>query len=197
MTPGPAKQFDRDAVLERAMTVFWEHGYEATGMAQLLEAMSIGRQSLYDTFGDKRSLFLETLAHYFRTRIAPGLLMLKAEGSPLGNLRGMFQAMGRQMAQQDFSGCLIGNCTAEVARDDPEIAAKMSEYFNHVEDAFTEVLTRAQQAGEISADADPRALARIFMYTAQGITLISKATKSSDLAASVIDTAFELMQPTA
>ena len=48
MAPGPQKQFDRGTALERAMEVFWEHGYEAAGMAELTERMGIGRQSLYD-----------------------------------------------------------------------------------------------------------------------------------------------------
>ena len=50
MSPGPAKQFDRDEVLERAMQLFWAEGYEATGMTRILEHVGIGRQSLYDTF---------------------------------------------------------------------------------------------------------------------------------------------------
>ena len=80
MTRGPDKQFDREAVLERAMEAFWAGGCEATGVSDLLKTMGIGRQSLYDTFGDKRSLFLETLRHYFRTRVEPAMAGLRAEG---------------------------------------------------------------------------------------------------------------------
>ena len=51
-------EFDQDEALERALQVFWRHGYEGTSLDALCEAMQIGRQSLYNTFGDKRALFL-------------------------------------------------------------------------------------------------------------------------------------------
>jgi len=59
-----AKEFDREKVLERAMHVFWARGYEATSLPELLDAMQIGRQSMYDTFGDKRALFIAALDRY-------------------------------------------------------------------------------------------------------------------------------------
>src|SRR5210317_1687253 len=109
MSPGPHKRFDRDAVLEKAMLVFWEQGYEATGMTGLLEQVGIGRQSLYDTFGDKRSLFIESLNHYFRTRIGPMLAQLRAPGSPRANLLQTFQLAEKNLTADDFQGCMIGN----------------------------------------------------------------------------------------
>ena len=87
MSRGPDKQFDRDVVLERAMEVFWQNGYEGTGMTALLEQMGIGRQSLYDTFGDKRTLFREALTRYATTMISPLLGQLNAPGSALGNIK--------------------------------------------------------------------------------------------------------------
>src|SRR5438552_1393149 len=57
-------EFDRNEVLHRAMEVFWCQGFEATGMPHLVEAMGIGRQSLYNAFESKRGLFLEALRLY-------------------------------------------------------------------------------------------------------------------------------------
>src|SRR5260370_30286936 len=51
------REFDRDEVLERAMSVFWSKGFTATSTSDLVEAMQIGRQSMYGSFGDKRSRF--------------------------------------------------------------------------------------------------------------------------------------------
>src|SRR6202008_4821595 len=61
------KQFDRNEVLDRAMTTFWTRGYEATSIDDLVEATGIGRGSLYGTFGDKRQLFLAALDRYWDT----------------------------------------------------------------------------------------------------------------------------------
>ena len=59
MKLGRPKEFDRREALEKAMEAFWAKGYEGTSVSDLLEAMGIHRGSMYDTFGDKRSLFLE------------------------------------------------------------------------------------------------------------------------------------------
>src|SRR5260370_34278679 len=58
------REFDRGEALKRALAVFWEKGFEATSTDDLVRAMSIGRQSMYDTFGDKHQLYLETLQLY-------------------------------------------------------------------------------------------------------------------------------------
>src|SRR6202050_4781638 len=58
------KKFDPKQALAAAMDVFWRLGYENTSLDVLLTEMGIARQSLYDTFGDKRSLYLKALAHY-------------------------------------------------------------------------------------------------------------------------------------
>jgi TetR/AcrR family transcriptional regulator, copper-responsive repressor len=64
MTKGRPRSFDRDDVLGRAMLLFWKHGYDATSVSLLTEAMGIGAPSLYAAFGDKRGLFDEALDHY-------------------------------------------------------------------------------------------------------------------------------------
>ncbi|NMG58023.1 TetR/AcrR family transcriptional regulator, partial [Geitlerinema sp. P-1104] len=64
---GRHKEFNRQDVLDKAMLTFWRQGYEATSIRNLIASMGIHRGSLYDTFGDKHSLFQETLAHYDHT----------------------------------------------------------------------------------------------------------------------------------
>jgi AcrR family transcriptional regulator len=58
------KEFYRDAAVDRGMSVFWLKGYAATSTDDLLQAMNIGRQSTYDTLGDKRRLYVEALERY-------------------------------------------------------------------------------------------------------------------------------------
>src|SRR5260370_36792414 len=61
---GRPKEFDRDRALKKALDVFWQQGYEATSTDNLVRAIGIGRQSMYDTFGDTRQLYLEALPLY-------------------------------------------------------------------------------------------------------------------------------------
>ena len=193
MSPGPSKKFDRDEVLERAMNLFWEQGYEGTGVTQLLEHVGIGRQSLYDTFGDKRSLFLEALNHYFRTRVGPLLAQLQAPGSPLENLRQVFRMAEKSMEEEGFHGCMIGNTTAELPHRDPEVAERVRAYLGVVEDAFADTLKRAQDEGEIAGELDPRDVARVFVHTMQGVTLLNKVLRDPKVVRSVIDSSMGLL----
>src|SRR4029453_9814848 len=62
--PGPPKQFDRQRTLERARDLFWRRGFDGTGLAELEEELGVGRKSLYDTFGNKRALYLASLEQY-------------------------------------------------------------------------------------------------------------------------------------
>lgn len=69
------KEFIPGEAIEKAMQVFWHKGYEATSMEDLLNAMDLNRGSLYDTFGDKRQLFLKVvgpvLHHLRRLEVLP------------------------------------------------------------------------------------------------------------------------------
>ena len=66
------KEFIPDDAIEKAMQVFWHKGYEATSMEDLLSAMDLNRGSLYDTFGDKRQLFLKVIDRYCTTFVVEG-----------------------------------------------------------------------------------------------------------------------------
>src|SRR5246127_5397194 len=83
------KEFDRDVAVERAMSVFWSKGYAATSTDDLLQAMKIGRQSMYDTFGDKRRLYVEALERYQRERVAENIRRLRSTASPLAGIEAL------------------------------------------------------------------------------------------------------------
>ena len=67
---GRPRQFDRDEVLDKAIVLFWQQGFEATGVAQLSETLGIGKQSLYGTFGDKRGLYIAAIQRYSDESVA-------------------------------------------------------------------------------------------------------------------------------
>ncbi len=194
MSPGPQKQFDRDDVLEQAMQLFWERGYEATGMTQLLEHVGIGRQSLYNAFGDKRSLFVATLDHYFRTRGAPILAQLRAPGRAIENIRQVFLAWEKMAEDSRFTGCLMGNTAAEMAHNDPEIARQIGGYIRALEDGFTETLELAQEQGDVSKKHDARGVARSLIHMIQGVALLSKVLRDRDSAKGVLRSTLRMLE---
>ncbi len=58
------RKFDEDAVLDRAMHLFWRRGYDGTSTAELLDAMGMTNSSLYKAFGSKADLFRRVSERY-------------------------------------------------------------------------------------------------------------------------------------
>src|SRR5260370_37608472 len=83
------KEFDRGIAGERAMSVFWSKGYAATSTDDLLQAMKIGRQSMYDTFGGKRRLYVEALERYQLESVAGHIKRLRSIASPLAGIQAL------------------------------------------------------------------------------------------------------------
>ncbi len=160
------------------MMLFWERGYEATGMADLLERMEIGRQSLYDTFGDKKSLFLEALDHYVETRLGMIRDQLQAPGSPLKNIRRVLGFYEQHCTSGNGLGCLLVNTMAESGGMDESFEAPLKRKMKGVESMFRAAFDRAKEAGEIQDDADTLALARSMCTLAFGLTLMGRVGAS-------------------
>jgi TetR/AcrR family transcriptional regulator, transcriptional repressor for nem operon len=92
---GRPRSFEPEEALDRAMTVFWRKGYERTGLLDLEESTGLGRQSLYNVFGDKRVLFTQVIEHYFEKVLRPGVIdVLDAPGSGRENLERVFRELG-------------------------------------------------------------------------------------------------------
>src|SRR6201990_2279563 len=71
---GRPKNFSREEVLEKAMPVFWKHGFADTSLQELERATGVNRSGLYTEFRDKEDLFVECLRHYLENQAKRGLL---------------------------------------------------------------------------------------------------------------------------
>jgi TetR/AcrR family transcriptional repressor of nem operon len=181
------KAFDREAVLDKAMQVFWRQGYEATSLPDLTAAMGIGRQSLYDTFGDKHALYLAALDRYRRVGGGPLLALLERPGPVLPALRDLFAGIVDGACDGDRRGCFMVNATGELAGRDPETTQRAEANFAAMEEAFRGAITRAQAQGEILPDRDPHALARFLFATIQGLKVTAKAANDRAVLEDVVE----------
>jgi TetR/AcrR family transcriptional regulator, transcriptional repressor for nem operon len=143
------KAFDREVALGQAMYTFWKCGYEATSMQDLVDAMGINRQSLYDTFGDKHTLYLEALERY---RCTDGQEFIKFldETKPLRKrLENAFAAIIKQsLEDKDRKGCFIANATLELASCDTTVHHFVEANLEQVLQRLELELTKAQVKGE-------------------------------------------------
>src|SRR5438270_3476195 len=104
------KEFDRDEVLHKAMEVFWTRGYERALIHDLVKHMGINRQSIYDTFGDKHSLFLQALDRYREIQRRRIFEVFERPGSMKKNLRRLFkETVARALSAEGRRGCFVGN----------------------------------------------------------------------------------------
>ena len=169
------REFDRDAVLDRAMGAFWTKGYAATSVEDLLAQMGIQRGSLYATFGDKRSLFLHALERYQRVVSRELLATLDAPDSGLAAIRQFFRLrIERALDRTRPPGCLVTNSAVELPGRDRDAAARVGASLAGLEAAFLRALRRARARGELPRDRDLRALARFLTSSAQGISVMAK-----------------------
>ena len=188
------KEFNPDDAIEKAMQVFWHKGYEATSVEDLLEAMDLNRGSLYDTFGDKRQLFLKVIDRYCHGFVAEKFSLLDHPGPALPTLRRFIHGMVESgLADPQRRGCLIANTVMELSPHEEEIAGTLRRVLKMAEDTFFRVLTRAKQQGELNNDKDPRTLARFLTTMMQGTIVMIKAGASADAVNQTADTALSVL----
>jgi TetR/AcrR family transcriptional regulator, transcriptional repressor for nem operon len=163
------KEFSPDEALDACMAVFWDKGYEKTSLDALMQASGVARQSLYDTFGDKRSLYLLALAR-FRDVNHAALRAGLASGKPVReNVAALLLGLcteGRSSLQR---GCLLLSANLERNSDDKEIAQLLRDNQLTLERMFTQAFEAAKARGELRPSHDAKALARFFVATIQGI----------------------------
>ena len=187
------KEFDPDTALSAAMEAFWRNGYEKTSLDDLMAAMQVGRQSLYDTFGDKRELYLSALDAY-RESTQAGLRRLFSTGHPM---RDCFAALLFGIAKESRAdhdrGCLLLSANLERSLDDKQIAHLVKTNQAEVEAIFEDVLHKAQRSGELAADKDARALASFFLATIQGMRATARAGSNRAALEQVAEVALSIL----
>ena len=168
------KQFNVDYVLDKAMEVFWQKGYEGTSVQDLTKATGLGRGSLYGAFGDKEQLFITVLDRYadkFQEEIVKQL----DNRDPYVALVGMFEIMIKRMSNPSYPrGCLNTNTSVGMSGKSEMIERKIAERLGGLESAIYLVLRKAQVEKKLSEEKDIRALARFFVGVSQGMAVLNK-----------------------
>ncbi len=173
---GRPREFDLDDTLDRAMQVFWAKGYEAASLDDLCTATGLGRSSFYAAFGDKQGLYLGALEKYEGAAIARISLALSSRDSALDGIAAFVdRIIDDIVAGPGRRGCFIGNCAAELARQDRTVAARVRRSMDRIQTTFRNALSQAKLAGELGPRADVDALAAFLMSSIQGLRLVGKA----------------------
>lgn len=187
------KEFDPEVALDAALQLFWQRGYEATSLADLVAHLGISRASLYATFGSKHELYLRALDRY-RDRMDPRVVeTLAAPGPALPAVRGVVRGYAEQASWDVGRGCMLVNTAVELVPGDAEAARRVESSWTALEVALASALLRAQAQGELAADRDPRALARLLLVVLQGLRVVGKGQSDPQRVRDAADVALTLL----
>jgi AcrR family transcriptional regulator len=174
------KEFDRDTALTAAINVFSEHGYEGTSTDELLAAMKISRQSMYDTFGGKRRLYLEALRRYNTASVSMLIADLRRETSPVKALEGALLAFASRPASEASRCCLGVSAVCEFGRTDTDVVQLTDSASRMLGAAVEAIVEDGKKAGDVSTDIDTSEAVHFFGATLSGMKVSARNGASED-----------------
>ena len=169
------KEFDEAEVLDQALELFRARGFKHTSFADLVAELGVSRQSLYNTYGDKQTLYLTALRRY----LARSLDVLRRKLEDPAPVRQVLTELldGIIGANCDgcSPGCLMVNAMVELSPHDADTRALAQSHAREVEGLLVSRLSAAQRKNEISRSKDPVALARFLYHIILGLSVSSRA----------------------
>ena len=180
------KQFNTDDALMKAMEAFWARGYEATSVQDLVDCMGVNRGSLYATFGDKHSIFVEALRRYDAIHREAWIAGLAKSTSPRKAIIGAFEeAIAAAVERGSRDGCLLVNTALELSPHDEEVAEIVSHGLAEMEGFFREMIEEGQRQGEIDQSVHSVDTARSLLSLFIGLRVLSRSRPEAELLRSI------------
>ncbi|MDX8382408.1 MAG: TetR/AcrR family transcriptional regulator [Ghiorsea sp.] len=175
------KLFNEEAVVENAMKVFWEKGYDSASISELLTKTGLNKGSLYHAFGSKEKLFTTTLRKYdcdYRQAI---IAKLEALNNPQSAISGFFDAVvSETVSDQKHKGCFIINTASEFAQHNEEVNTIVSNGIREIEGFFQRNIEVGQARNEISNQLDPNAIAKTLLSLIIAIRVLGRGVFTED-----------------
>ncbi|MEH7455297.1 TetR/AcrR family transcriptional regulator [Gottfriedia acidiceleris] len=186
------KEYDEKEVLQKAMELFRYQGYEKTSLQDLVSHMGIHRRSLYDTFGDKHTLFIKALELYDNNMKKKMNLQVKQSLSVKDAIRSILESVIDQENEKSI-GCLTVNTAIELALHDQEVAEKIEQNLAKTEEIIHELLMRGQKTGEISNHHDVEKLSQFIHNSFVGLRVLTKTTNDKNKLKNIVDMTLSIL----
>ncbi|SDW07248.1 TetR/AcrR family transcriptional regulator [Paenibacillus sp. CF384] len=187
------KEFDEDIVLQKAMQLFWEQGYEKTSMHQLVAHMGIHKGSLYDTFGEKKRLYNLALQRYCEQYEASINHRVEVSHSAKETIQQLFERAIREREDKP-QGCFIVNTAVELSSHDAEARDRVSLNWERVEEIIRNLILQGQQSGEFSETLDSDQLASCLNNALIGLRVMVKTNPDKEKLSNIIKVNMSLLK---
>ncbi|MEO1557374.1 MAG: TetR/AcrR family transcriptional regulator [Pseudomonadota bacterium] len=184
---GRPRSFDTEQAIDKAMQVFWTHGYEGASLPDLLDGMGLTRGSLYKAFTDKKTLFLKVLDHYEGKAVQAGVTLLTDPAIPNGadRILTMFTNSYRAVTHGDRRGCLLCTAAAGPSMYDDDIAEAVSAGLGAMRNGIDEAL-KASPKHEHMSDEARGALADMLIAQYMGLRTMARARLDEETLENVV-----------
>ena len=188
------REFDETAVLDAAVQCFWARGYEATSVRDLAEGMGITGASLYNAFGDKRSLYRRALDHYLDQSVRERIARLEGSMPPRQAITAFLdEIIERSLNDRLRRGCMLVNTALEVAPHDEDFRRIVADELAHIEAFFRRCVQAGQQSGVIATAQPAEDLARLLLGVLLGIRVLARTRPQRALLEGVARPALALL----
>lgn len=176
---GRSKEFEENVVLQKAMELFWKQGYEKTSMSDLVKHMGIHRKSIYDTFGDKHSLYLKVIERYGELSTTQFMSETLRAKTSYQAIQYIFDYIIEGNEDKHY-GCLFVNATTELGPWDQDVMKKIENSFSHAESFIAELIKKGQENGEFTKEYDNELLGEVLHNTLLGLRVLVKTSASKE-----------------
>lgn len=191
------RKIEKDDALEAAMQAFWAKGYEATSMQDLMDATGLKKGSLYQSFGDKKQLFMDALQRYADRNYHKFKDYMRDAASPGAALEGFLteEFVGFALENTTRQGCFVVNSTVELGPHDDDVRALVHRQNERMEALFTETLQKAQDEGAIRKDIPAEDLAVEMNVMLYGLMADSKSSGDAERTRKLAANFFRSLSP--
>lgn len=186
------KEFEEEIILDKAINLFRDKGFNATSAQDLVEGLGISRSSMYDTFGDKRSLFIKALNCY-RERSSAEMTRMIEESDNIE--KALKQIFAHVINKTENNGCFMVNTAVELAAHDKEIGEIVSQGKQVLEDSLYAAVKKGQRLGQISTTHPARTLARFLQNTILGLRVNTKSMNDKKAMDDIINITLSTLKP--
>jgi TetR/AcrR family transcriptional regulator, transcriptional repressor for nem operon len=187
------REFDEEVVLDAAVQCFWSRGYESTSVKDLIERTGITAASLYNAYGDKRSIYRAALDRYVESSIGARIQRCEALPPRTAIVAFFDEILRRSLKDREHKGCLVVNSALEMAPHDPEFRRSIARVLKRIETFFLICVENGQADGSIACSTRPEALAQHLLGVLMGIRVLARVRPERALLEGVVSTALVLL----
>jgi len=157
-----SKEFDYEEKLEVARNLFWEKGYHATSLSDLVDTLKLNRSSIYLTYGNKHDLFIKCLNSYIQKKEEEYKATVKKSSSPLEAVKQLIKSVSKNMVMEAKT-CMSVKTTFELGKIDEETQKLLNNQARNSVKLFSELLYSARTNGELAEHKDPEMIAHFIV----------------------------------